>query len=250
MVQTERVREQQCWAEKMMSRISQRALIAITGFACAFPAFMIFNYWSHWLYEQTVVSYEEGFNAFVFREKIGLHVITALVAFTAALIYRPTWRVGIYSGITGALMFRLIDIWTYSLLSSHWLEYRGFFTPLLSAIFIGSSCGILVVSRQVQWRELWQQRGRCLHNLLAMMISGFIALVAVFAVMELILTISWDNVKFNGSIADMVVQLACFGLVGIPVFGFLYSYLRVPTFRPNLLKQKSKPNTSWRTNRP
>ena len=143
-----------------MSRISQRAWIAITGFAFAFPAFVIFDCWSHWLYDQTVVSYEQGFSDFVFREKIGLHVCTALVAVAAALNYRPTWRVGIYSGITGALMFRLIDIWTYSRLSSKWLEYRGLFTPLLSAALIGTACGLLAVSRRIPWHEILRQCGR------------------------------------------------------------------------------------------
>jgi hypothetical protein len=222
-----------------MLHISQRALIAITGFSCAFPAFMIFDYCFDWLYEQTVVSYEEGFSAFVFREKIGLHGFTALVAFAAALIYRPTWRVGIYSGITGALMFRFIDVWTYSRLSTRWLEYRGFFTPLLSAIFIGSVCGILVVYRHVQWREIWQLRRSGLYNLLAIIISGFIALVAASVVIVGILFISSDYANFNGSVAEMVVHLACFGLVGLPVFGFLFSYFRVNTFRPHLLKKKS-----------
>jgi hypothetical protein len=82
------------------------------------------------------------------REQIALHVFSAVVAFTTALIYHPTWRIGIYSGIAGALTFRLIDIWTYAFASKAWLEYRGFFTPILSATLIGGVFGFLAVSRQ------------------------------------------------------------------------------------------------------
>ena len=136
-----------------MQKISQRAKIALTGFACALPAFFIFNYGSSWLHDRTVVSYEDGLSIYLFREMIGLHVFTAIVAFVAALIYRPTWRVGIYCGITGALMFRLIDLWVYSLISSRWLEYRGFFSPLLSALVIGALFGFLAVSRRIRKQE-------------------------------------------------------------------------------------------------
>lgn len=137
----------------MKPQISQRAKIALTGFACAFPAFLIFDYVSSWLYHRTVVSYEDGFSTYMLREMIGLHVFTATVAFVAALIYRPTWQVGIYCGITGALMFRLIDIWVYSLLSNRWFEYRGLFTPLLSAALIGGLFGFLAVSRRIRKQE-------------------------------------------------------------------------------------------------
>ena len=137
----------------MMPQISQRAKIALTGFACAIPAFLIFHYGSSWLHDRTVVSYEDGFSTYLLREMIGLHVFTAIVAFVAAMIYRPTWRVGIYCGITGALMFRLIDLWVYSLLSNRWLEYRGLFTPLLSAVLIGALFGLLAVSRRIRKQE-------------------------------------------------------------------------------------------------
>ena len=137
-------------------------------------------------------------------------------------------------------MFRLIDIWTFSHMSTRWLQYRGFFTPLISAVFIGSACGILVVSKHVQWQELWQQRGQGLRYILVVIISSFIALFTVYAVIILILIISSDYARFNGSIAEMVVHLSCFGLVGLPVFGFLYSYFIV-WVRPNLSKQKYKP---------
>lgn len=132
----------------MKPQVSQRAKIALTGFVCAFPAFLIFDYGSSWLYDRTVVSYEDGFSSYLLREMIGLYVFTAAVAFVAALIYRPTCRVGIYCGVTGALMFRLIDLWVYSLLSNRWFEYRGLFTPLLSAVLIGVLFGFLAVSRQ------------------------------------------------------------------------------------------------------
>ncbi len=45
-------------------------------------------------------------------------------------------------------MFRLIDIWVYSLVSTAWLKYRGLITPLLTAILIGGVFGFLAVSRQ------------------------------------------------------------------------------------------------------
>jgi hypothetical protein len=134
--------------KKEMAPISQRAKILLTGFACALPAFLVFRYGSTWLYERTVVSYEVGFNTYLMREQIALHVFAAIVAFIAALIYHPTWRVGVASAITGSLMFRMIDIWIYSLVSKAWFEYRGLITPLLTAILIGGVFGFLAVSRQ------------------------------------------------------------------------------------------------------
>jgi hypothetical protein len=73
----------------------------------------------------------------------------------------------------------------------------------------------------------WTSWLRCfvrgLHALVAMMISSFIAQVAVWAVIGLISAILGGDEKFNGTIAEIVVPLACFGLVGLPLFGFLFS---------------------------
>lgn len=62
-----------------------------------------------------------------------------------------------------------------------------------------------------------------------MMISGFVAQVAVWAVIGLISAILGGDDRFNGPIAEIIVPAACFGLVGLPLFGFLFSRAYSPT---------------------
>ena len=142
-----------------MKPIAQRAKIIIVSFTCAYIAKWIFDYWSADLYARTVVSYEEGWSEYMIQVKIGLMVFSAIVALFSALIYHPTWRVGVLSGVAGALIFRLIDIFIYALVSKAWFEYRGFFTPILSAIAIGALVGFLVVFRQFLRTKAAEQRG-------------------------------------------------------------------------------------------
>ena len=133
-----------------MPRLSQPTKIALAGFACALPAYLIFDFGRRWLYDQTVVSYDDGFRAYLLRERIALHLLTAIVAFLAALIYRPTWRAGLASAVVGSLMFRLTDLWIYSHLSLRWEQYRdGFLVTFLTALVVGGAFGFLAVCRRL-----------------------------------------------------------------------------------------------------
>ncbi len=62
-----------------------------------------------------------------------------------------------------------------------------------------------------------------------MMISGFVAQLAVWAVIGLISAILGGDDRFNGPMAEIVVPAACFGLVGLPLFGFLFSTAYSPS---------------------
>lgn len=62
-----------------------------------------------------------------------------------------------------------------------------------------------------------------------MMVSGFIAQVAVWAVIGLISIISGGDTTLNGPLAEFVVPIACFGFIGLPLFGFLFSRAYSPT---------------------
>lgn len=62
-----------------------------------------------------------------------------------------------------------------------------------------------------------------------MMISGFVAQLAVWAVIGLISSILGGDDRFNGPMAKIVVPATCFGLVGLPLFGFLFSRAYSPT---------------------
>ena len=56
-----------------------------------------------------------------------------------------------------------------------------------------------------------------------MTISGFVAQVAVWALVGLISAVPGGDARFSGPIAEIVVPATCFGLVGLPLFGFLFS---------------------------
>ena len=64
---------------------------------------------------------------------------------------------------------------------------------------------------------------------MAIILSGFIAQVVVWAIMALISEIVGSYGQFDGSISESVVSIACFGLVGLPLFGFLFSSAYSPS---------------------
>lgn len=62
-----------------------------------------------------------------------------------------------------------------------------------------------------------------------MMISGFIAQVTVLVIIRLISAMIGGNENFHGFIAETVVPIIFFCLVGLPLFGFLFSNAYSPT---------------------
>lgn len=56
-----------------------------------------------------------------------------------------------------------------------------------------------------------------------MMISGLVAQIAVVTIVGLISVLSGGDERFNGPIAEIIIPAACFGLVGLPLLGFLFS---------------------------
>ena len=75
-----------------------------------------------------------------------------------------------------------------------------------------------------------------------MIISGFVAQVVVWAFIGLISAVSGG---FNGPLAEIVVPAVCFCLVGLPLFGFLFSRAYSPTEpdeTTNQAKQYSEAN--------
>lgn len=64
---------------------------------------------------------------------------------------------------------------------------------------------------------------RGLHALVAIMISGFISQLATWAVISLISIIFGSDAMLHESFTKMVILYVCFGLVGLPLFGFLFS---------------------------
>lgn len=56
-----------------------------------------------------------------------------------------------------------------------------------------------------------------------MMISGLVAQIAVLTIVGLISVISGGDERLKGPIAEIIVPTACFGLVGLPLLGFLFS---------------------------
>lgn len=70
------------------------------------------------------------------------------------------------------------------------------------------------------WRRYFV---RGLHVVVALMVSGFIAQVVVWAIVGSLSAISRGGEGLNGAIAEIIVPVACFVFVGLPLFGFLFS---------------------------
>ena len=91
-------------------------------------------------------------------------------------------------------------------------------------------------SRSNSFRTAWL---RCfvlgLHAIVAMVASGFMTQVVVWVIVMSITTILGGDGKFNGPIAEFILPLACFALVGLPLFGFLFSKSYSPT-EPEVLR--------------
>ena len=94
-------------------------------------------------------------------------------------------------------------------------------------------------------KSFWTSWLRCfvrgLHALVAMMISGFVAQVVVWAFIGFISAIFGG---FDGPLAEIVVPVVCFCFIGLPLFGFLFSGAYSPTEPDEITNQAKQSSES------
>jgi hypothetical protein len=127
------------------------------AFAYALAAFCIWYACSFfgWL----VVPYRKGgktptnlglWVAHVVLEKFASLIFTGVASFFAARRHHPTWRIGIFTALTTALLFQFIAMavyifrWGFVL---YW-TYNRFFSTVFYTVAIGCLCGFMAVCRQ------------------------------------------------------------------------------------------------------
>jgi hypothetical protein len=76
----------------------------------------------------------------ILAEKVAGILIGCVVAFVAARSYRPSWRVGVLSGVLAAVIFQTISIVVYLLRfgASAYSRYNALLTTMLWTIMLGA----------------------------------------------------------------------------------------------------------------
>jgi hypothetical protein len=83
-------------------------------------------------------------------EKIGSLVLVSVLAFFAARVHRPTWKMGVFTGIATAVVFQLIAVVVYLIRfgPSAYRTYNDFIYTISSTIALAWLFGFFAIWKQ------------------------------------------------------------------------------------------------------
>jgi hypothetical protein len=93
----------------------------------------------------------------VISEKIGGILLGCIIAFFAARAYRPSWKVGVLTGVLAAIAYQMLTIALY-------LIRFGFHVYAIYHTFLQTMLSTIVLAALFSFIAVWRQYRRESHN--------------------------------------------------------------------------------------